>query len=56
MSLGTNESSEKKHAIRLPVAQDLEVMSGIWSNRVDYSSPVGKAHWMDSGYLFPAIA
>ena len=33
-----------------------EVMSGIWSNRVDYSSPVSKAHWMDSGYLFPIIA
>ncbi len=32
------------------------VMSGIWSNRVDYSSPVSKAHWMDSGYLFPVIA
>ncbi len=33
-----------------------EVMSGIWSNRVDYSSPVSKANWMDSGYLFPVIA
>jgi hypothetical protein len=33
-----------------------EVMSGIWSNRVDYSSPVSKAHWMDSGYLLPTIA
>jgi hypothetical protein len=33
-----------------------EVMSGIWSNRVDYSPPVSKAHWMDSGYLFPDIA
>ncbi len=31
-------------------------MSGIWSNRVDYSSPVSKAHWMESGYLFPVIA
>jgi hypothetical protein len=34
----------------------MEVMSGIWSNRVDYSSPVSNAHWMDSGYLFPVIA
>ncbi len=33
-----------------------EVMSGIWSNRIDYSSTVGKAHWMDSGYLLPIIA
>jgi hypothetical protein len=33
-----------------------EVMSGILSNRIDYSSTVGKAHWMDSGYLLPIIA
>jgi hypothetical protein len=33
-----------------------KVMSGIWSERVDYSSPVSKAHWMDSAYLFPVIA
>ena len=33
-----------------------KVMSGIWSKRVDYSSPVSKAHWMDSAYLFPVIA
>ena len=33
-----------------------EVMNGIWSNRVDYSSPVSKAHWMHSAYLFPVIA
>ncbi len=33
-----------------------EVMSGIWSNRIDYSSTIGKAHWMDSGYLLPMIA
>ncbi len=33
-----------------------EVMSGIWSNRIDYSSTVGKVHWMDSGYLLPIIA
>ncbi len=32
-----------------------EVMSRIWSKRVDYASPVSKAHWMDSGYLFPII-
>jgi hypothetical protein len=33
-----------------------EVMSGIWSNHLDYTSYVGKAHWMDSGYLVPIIA
>jgi hypothetical protein len=33
-----------------------EVMSGIWRERIDYSSPVGRAHWMDSGYLLPIIA
>jgi hypothetical protein len=33
-----------------------EVMNGIWSNHVDYSLPVKKAHWMDSAYLFPVIA
>ena len=33
-----------------------EVMSGIWSNHLDYSSYVGKAQWMDSGYLLPIIA
>jgi hypothetical protein len=33
-----------------------EVMSGIWSNCIDYSSTVGKAHWMESGYLLPIIA
>jgi hypothetical protein len=26
----------------------LEVMSGIWSNRVDYSVSIGLSHWMDS--------
>ena len=31
-------------------------MNGIWSNCVDYSSPISKAHWMDSAYLFPVIA
>jgi hypothetical protein len=31
-------------------------MNGIWSNHVDYSLPVKKAHWMDSAYLFPVIA
>ena len=33
-----------------------EVMSGIWSNGLDYTSYVGKAHWMDSAYLLPVIA
>jgi hypothetical protein len=32
------------------------VIRGIWSNCVDYSSPVSKALWIDSGYLFPTIA
>ncbi len=32
-----------------------KVMSGIWSKRVYYSSPVSKAQWMDSAYLFPVI-
>jgi hypothetical protein len=32
-----------------------EVMSGIWSNRVDYSVSIGSSHWMDSGYLLPVI-
>ena len=32
-----------------------EVMNGIWSNRVDYSSPVSKAHWMDSAYCFLSL-
>ena len=32
-----------------------EVMSGIWSNHVDYSVSVGSSHWMDSGYLLPVI-
>ena len=31
-------------------------MNAIWSNSVDYSSPVSKARWMDSAYLFPVIA
>jgi hypothetical protein len=33
----------------------MEVMSGIWSNRVDYSVSIGSSHWMDSGYLLPVI-
>jgi hypothetical protein len=33
-----------------------KVMNGIWSNSVDYLSPVSKALWMDSAYLFPVIA
>ena len=33
-----------------------EVMSGIWSNGLDYTSYVGKAHWIDSAYLLPIIA
>ena len=33
-----------------------KVMSGIWSKCVDYSTPVGRAHWMDSTYLLPIIA
>ena len=33
-----------------------KVMSGIWRNCVDYSTPIGKAHWMDSTYLLPIIA
>jgi hypothetical protein len=32
------------------------VMKGIWSNRVDYSFPVSKPHWMDLAYLFPVVA
>ena len=32
-----------------------EVMNGIWSNHVDYSLPVKKAHWMDSAYLFLSL-
>ncbi len=33
-----------------------KVMSRIWNNRIDYSSTVGKAHWMDSVYLLTIIA
>jgi hypothetical protein len=32
-----------------------EVMSRIWSNRVDYSLSVGLSHWKDSAYLLPVI-
>ena len=31
------------------------VMNGIWSKHLDYSTPVSKAHWMDSAYLCPVI-
>jgi hypothetical protein len=33
-----------------------KVMNGIWSKHLDYSTPVSKAHWMDSAYLCPVIA
>ena len=33
-----------------------KVMGGIWRKCVDYSTPVGRAHWMDSTYLLPTIA
>ena len=32
-----------------------KVMSGIWRKHVDYSTSVGRAHWMDSTYLLPII-
>jgi hypothetical protein len=30
-------------------------MNRIWSKHLDYSTPVSKAHWMDSAYLCPVI-
>ena len=33
-----------------------KVMSGIWREHIDNSTPVGRAHWMDSAYLLPIIA
>ncbi len=31
------------------------VINGIWSKHLDYSTPVSKAYWMDSAYSCPVI-
>jgi hypothetical protein len=57
--LGANELFKKtitSSGSQLDEIYDCGSHEWIWSNHVDYSSPVSKAHWMEAPYLLPVIA